>query len=85
MDAYADVKQEHLLHHIPPYLDEDDEDDHESGDDSKRPRLRLGQSTSSHIQSSVVSCSGDTLCYPLACTDYRDNSVCIARACDRCK
>lgn len=47
MDSYSDVKLEHGLPHIPPYMDdEDDHDSHDSGDDSKRPRLRLGKRVS---------------------------------------
>lgn len=48
MDDYTDVKQEHILQHIPPYMDDDSGDEHESGDDSKRPRLRLGTSPDAH-------------------------------------
>lgn len=71
-DPYGDVKLE-PLHHIPPYMDEGSDDDHESGDDgSKRPRLRLGRYSQTHHRDHVIMLIMDTV-------------LCSARACDRCK
>lgn len=55
MDQISEIKREDVLHHIPPYMTDDEDPESQDEEDSKRPRLRLGQSLRPLLRSSSAS------------------------------